>query len=92
MPYMLIRHNVEDYAAWKRAFVDVYLPTAREASGVKSIEYFRNTDHPQELVVFLEVEEPAKARGFGQSESLRRAMQQAGVVGEPEISLLESLE
>ncbi len=42
MPYMLVRHNVEDYERWKPVFEE-HRDTRRE-SGSKGVRLFRNAD------------------------------------------------
>ena len=40
MPYVLVRHKIEDYAKWKPVFDED--ATARRASGSKGGQLFRN--------------------------------------------------
>ena len=46
MPYLLVRHKVEDYAKWKRAF-DEHAAT-RQTGGSKGGQLFRSSDDPNE--------------------------------------------
>src|SRR5215217_2316524 len=52
MPYMFVRHNVEDYERWKPVFEE-HGSTRRE-SGSKGVRLFRNADSPNETVILLE--------------------------------------
>ena len=90
MPYVLVRHKVEDYAKWKPVF-DEHGP-ARKASGCKGGQLFRSADDPNELVVLLEWNEMANARQFFQSDILRQAMQRAGVTDQPDVYFLDEVE
>jgi quinol monooxygenase YgiN len=90
MPYVLIRHKVEDYAKWKSVF-DEHGP-ARKASGCKGGQLLRSADNPNELVILLEWNEIANARQFVQSDDLRQAMQRAGVTGQPDVFFLDEVE
>ena len=87
MPYMLIRHKVQDYDRWKTAFDEH--GTARQAAGSKGGYLFRSADDPKELVIIFEWDDLEKARQFVASDDLRQAMEGAGVTGPPEIRFLE---
>ena len=52
MPYMLVRHKVENYENWKPVFEE-HRDTRRE-SGSKGVRLFRNADSPNETVILLE--------------------------------------
>jgi heme-degrading monooxygenase HmoA len=89
MPYLLIRHKVSDYSKWKPVFdAD---GVNRQASGSRGGQLFRNASDPNELVMLFEWDDLEKARQFTQSEDLRQAMQQAGVVDHPDIYFLEEV-
>jgi hypothetical protein len=53
MPYLLVRHKVEDYERWKPVFDHDHGAT-REQSGSKGGRILRNADDPNELVILLE--------------------------------------
>ena len=90
MPYMLVRHKVEDYENWKPVFEEH--GDLRRESGSKGVRLFRNADDPNETVILLEWEDLQHARRFAQSEDLREAMQRAGVAERPDIYFLEEVE
>ena len=90
MPYLVIRHKVEDYARWKPIF-DEHGAT-RKAAGSRGGRLFRSVEDPNELVIVFEWDELDKARRFAQSEDLRRAMQRAGVADRPDVYFLEEVE
>jgi heme-degrading monooxygenase HmoA len=90
MPYVLIRHKVEDYQRWTPAF-DAH-GAARKASGSKGGRRLRSAEDPNELVILLEWDNLQKSRQFAQSDDLRNTMQRAGVVGKPGMYFLEELE
>lgn len=87
MPQILIRHKVQDYAAWKLAFDEH--GTARQAAGSKGGHLFRNSDDPNELIAIFEWDDLDKARRFVQSDDLRQAMERAGVADEPDVYFLD---
>jgi heme-degrading monooxygenase HmoA len=89
MPYLLVRHKVEDYARW-RPIYDQHAATRKAggASGTAAGRVFRSAENPNELVLLLEWDDLDKARQFAQSEDLRQTMQRAGVVDQPDVYFL----
>ena len=87
MPYILVRHKVEDYAKWRPAFDEH--GAARQASGCKGTHVFRNAEDPNEIVMLLEWDDLENARQLTQSEDLREAMQRSGVADQPDIYFLD---
>lgn len=90
MPYLLVRHKVEDYARWKPLF-DQHSATRRE-SGSQGGRLFRNAHDPNEVVALFEWDDLEKASQFAQSEDLRETMQRAGVADQPDVYFLEEVE
>jgi quinol monooxygenase YgiN len=90
MPYLVIRHTVEDYARWKPLF-DQHCVT-RQNNGCRGGQLFRNANSPNELVILFEWDNLEKARQFSQSSDLREIMRRAGVIGQPDIYFLEKIE
>ena len=90
MPYLLVRHAVEDYAAWKDVFDEH--AAAREEAGSLGGRLFRSSDDAEDVVTLMEWESAERAREFAESDDLRETMERAGVVGEPEVAFLEELE
>ncbi len=90
MPYMLVRHKIEDYAMWKPIY-DQHANT-RKASGSKKAHLFRNADNPNEIIIMYEWDDLDKARIFTRSEDLIKTMQKAGVIDKPDIYFLEEVE
>jgi hypothetical protein len=87
MPWIFVRHKVEDYAKWKSVF-DEHGAT-RKAIGSKGGYLFRSIDDPNEVLMFIEVDDLEKAREFIQSEDLRERMQQSGVTDQPDVHFLD---
>ena len=90
MPYILVRHKVEDYAKWKTAF-DGH-GTSRKANGSQGVQLLRNADDPNELMVLMEWDEVGRAKQFAGSDDLRQAMAQAGIADHPDIYFLDEVE
>ena len=89
MPYQIIRHKVEDYAKWKPVFDEHR--TTREAHGLKGERLFRNASSPNEIVALFEWEDAEKMSQFTGSQDLREAMQRTGVLGPPDIVVLDEV-
>jgi hypothetical protein len=90
MPTLLIRHRVEDYAAWKVAF-DQHA-TTRRANGSQGGQLFRNADDSNDVVILLAWDVMERARLFADSDDLREAMTRAGVASCQDIWFLEEVD
>jgi quinol monooxygenase YgiN len=64
----------------------------RKEAGEKSYQIFRTDDDPNNLVMLFQWDSMDNARKFMESNDLREAMQKGGVIGKPEIRLLEEVE
>ena len=89
MAYLLIRHKVKDYTAWKSNFDNA--AEMRKASGEKSYQILHPDDDAKNLVLLFEWDNLDNARNHVAAPELKEAMQQAGVVEEPEIYFLEEV-
>ena len=86
MASILIQHQVEDFAAWKKVF-DSHL-SLRTSNGEISAQIFRDASDPNKLTVINKWDSMANAQKFAHSPELKAAMAEAGVVGHPEVSFL----
>ena len=87
MTTMFVRHQVADFAKWRRVYDD-FDPT-RQRLGVTGQAVYRATDNPNDVTVTHDFATPEAARQFAESEALRDAMQQAGIAGDPTIWFTE---
>lgn len=87
MSALLIRHKVEDFAAWKAAFDQQ--AAARRANGCQGGRLFRNAADPKEVVILLAWDILERASLFADSDDLRQAITRAGVADRPDIWILE---
>ena len=90
MPYLLIRHKVNDFATWKSGF-DEHSP-AREAAGLQGGRLFRNADDPSEVLVLFEAQDAGRAKAFVASDDLRETMKHVGVSDRPDVYFLDEEE
>jgi|SRR4051812_34628496 hypothetical protein len=89
MVNVIVRHKVSDFAKWKHVFDDHF--RMRHAAGELNHRVFHNHDDGLDLTLFFEWESLEMARSFFQSDRLKNGMQQAGVVGTPEIVFLDEV-
>ncbi|MDZ7291747.1 MAG: antibiotic biosynthesis monooxygenase [candidate division KSB1 bacterium] len=90
MATMFVRHKVNDYANWKRAY-DEFAPV-RKAKGVTAASVHRDANDPNTIIVTHQFRDIGIARAFVNSEDLKSAMMKAGVSGPPEFWFGEDLE
>ena len=90
MAYILIRQKVESYPKWRPAFNEQ--AADRQAAGqVGEPQVFRSGDDPWEVLVLMEWDELERARQFAASDSLKEAMQNAGVTDDPTFTFLQEV-
>ncbi len=87
MIHVLVRHKVTDFNRWKESF-DSHLK-ARMHAGELGFHLFQSVDDPRDVTLLLDWDSLEHARRFITSEELRSRMQQAGVVGAPEVQYVE---
>jgi len=89
MEYVLIIHEVEDYAAWKKIFDDAAL--IRKSAGELNFQVLKLDNNPNKIVHFSKWSSISNAKAFFESEKLVEIRKQAGVKA-PEFIYLEQLE
>lgn len=89
MEYVLIIHEVADYAAWKRVFDGA--AGMRRAAGERSYQVLRYEGEERRIVHFSAWTSLGAARRFFESPELVRIREEAGVRA-PEFVYLEELE
>ena len=89
MEYVLIIHEVENYAAWKTIFDDA--AAMRKAAGEQSYQVLKYETNSNKIVHFSKWSSIAKAKQFFESPELIAIRKQAGVKS-PEFIYLDELE
>jgi quinol monooxygenase YgiN len=89
MPYVLIVHEVADYAAWKEVFDRA--AGIRKEAGERSYQVLKYQSDPNKIVHFSAWTSIADARRFFESPRLVQIRAEAGVKA-PEFIYLEQLE
>jgi len=87
MIHVLVHHKVADFNRWKESF-DSHLNTRMHA-GELGFRLFQNVDDPRDVTLLLDWDTVQNARKFIGSDELRSRMQQAGVVGVPDVQYVE---
>ena len=89
MPYVLIIHEVENYAAWKVVFDQAV--GLRRTAGELSYQVLQYENRPNQIVHFSAWTSIAAAKSFFESPELVEIRAKAGVKS-PEFIYLEELE
>ena len=90
MVTMFVKHDVNDYGNWKRAY-DEFASTRKEL-GVTGASVHQSVNDPNELTVTHQFKDLNAATAFANSEELKAAMAKAGVAGHPDIWFTEDVE
>ena len=82
---MFIRHEVNDYAAWRKVYND--FDAKRKTMGVIGQEVYQSIDNPNDVTVTHDFRKAETAKAFAASAELKGAMEKAGVKGTPQMWL-----
>jgi hypothetical protein len=82
MTTIVVRHSVADYEAWKAGFDEH--AKVRRGHGSTGHQVLRDGN---DVLALLEFPDASSAQAFQQDPSLGEAMQRAGVVSKPEVSV-----
>ncbi|ENN84431.1 hypothetical protein RHSP_22466 [Rhizobium freirei PRF 81] len=83
MTTLFVRHDVSDYAAWRKVY-DEFRPV-QKANGVTAEAVYQATDNPNDVTVTHEFATIEAAQAFGKLEELKAAMRKGGVLGTPTV-------
>jgi len=72
MVRLFVRHNVADYATWRKVYDD--FDATRNGMGVTGDAVYRGVDFPNEVTITHDFDTPEKAMAFSTSSELRQAM------------------
>lgn len=79
---MFVRHEVNDYASWRKGY-DAFNPGSKP--GVVGQAVYQSADDPNDVTVSHDFSTVEKAKAFAASAELKAAMEKAGVKGAPQI-------
>ena len=83
MTRLFIRHNVRDYAPWRKVYDE--FDEERGQMGVTGDALFQSIEDANDVTVWHDFDSAEAAHAFVTSEALKAAMQRGGVDGEPQI-------
>ncbi|WP_416840946.1 hypothetical protein [Haloferax sp. DFSO52] len=90
MPAILVKHAVKDYDSWKPYFDNH--DSTRNEYGSQGYRLFRTAEDSNDLVMVFDWDTMEDAQKFLEESDLKDVMEDAGVIGEPEIYFLEEIE
>lgn len=85
----VLTHEVKDFSEWKKGFDSD--AENRSKMGVNITGVYRSVDNPNMVTVIGEVSSVEAIRGFLANPELKAAMEQAGVIGMPEVKILNKV-
>ena len=86
MATVILNHRVKDYSVWRPHFdADTQ---RRNKAGFNGLKVFRAADDPNNIYIIGEIEDPALLDGFMKDPELAEKMQEAGVISEPRVHVL----
>ncbi len=83
MVRMFVRHPVENYTTWRKAYDD--FDSERRTMGVTGNAVFQAADDPNDVTVWHDFSTLEQAQAFATSYRLKTVMTGAGVAGPPTI-------
>ena len=83
MVRMFVRHKVNDYAVWRKAYDD--FDGERGGMGVKGDAVFQAVGDPKDVTAWHDFETMEAAQSFAASGRLKEVMKGAGVSSAPDI-------
>jgi len=83
MATLFVRHSVSDFGQWKKAYDD--FDAERRTMGVTDDGVFQADGNPNDVTAYHEFDTMQAAKAFAESARLKEVMQNAGVVGAPDI-------
>ena len=84
---LLIEHKVADFTKWKAAYLAH--DSSRMSAGISPFRLGRGIDDSNMVVILDLMQDLKKAKDFGASDDLKKAMKNAGVVDTPYIGFME---
>ena len=80
---IFVKHKVDDYTAWRKGY-DAF-ESARTKLGVRGHAVYRDVDDGNDVTVWHDFDNIEAAKAFGNSNELKAAMKDAGVMVAPMI-------
>lgn len=87
MVRLYVRHNVADYANWRKAYDEFSGFQTRH--GVRAEAVYQSLDDPGDITVWHDFDNAEAAHAFVGAAELRETMAAAGVQGQPQVWLTQ---
>jgi hypothetical protein len=85
----ILTHEVKDFTEWKKGFDSD--EGNRSAMGVTIQGVFQDAENPNFVTVLSEVPSMEAIKGFLSNPDMKANMEKAGVIGEPQIKILNKV-
>ena len=89
MVNVILSHEVKDFSVWKKGF-DEGEPM-RVQAGVKTTGVYTSVDNPNYVTIITEFPGVEAVQGFLANPGLKESMEKAGVVGKPDVKILNKV-
>ncbi len=86
MTTIIVNHRVKDYATWKPGFDGD--EANRKATGATLVAVGEKAGDPGNVFMIFNVEDMAKLQEFMANPELQQKMQELGVIGAPDVTVL----
>ena len=86
---VILSHEVKDFAVWKNTFNEG--EPLRVKSGVKTTGVYASVDNPNHITITTEFQNIDAVHGFINNPELKASMELAGVIGKPDIKILNKV-
>jgi hypothetical protein len=90
MVHVIITHEVKDFSEWKKGF-DTSAPM-REEANVKIKGVYTSVDNPNFVILIVEFSYIEMVHGYFQNPELQKVMEKAGVIGIPEVKIVNRVQ
>jgi heme-degrading monooxygenase HmoA len=89
MAQLFVQHKVADYSKWRKIFDD--MTATRTSYGMSAQQVFHSAADPNEIVILTHWPSVEKAQAYAQSPEIKTAMQNGGVLSQPNVLFLEEV-
>ncbi len=89
MVKVIVTHEVKDFATWKKVYDDD--APNRNKSDMKVDWVYTAVDNPNKVTIIGEFPNSGAVNGFMDNPELKAAMEKGGVMGKPEIKVLNKV-
>jgi quinol monooxygenase YgiN len=89
MVTVVISHEIKDYSSWRKVFdAD---EGNRSKAGFRGTGVFHSVDNPNKITIIGEAPSVEAINGFMSNPELKAAMEKGGVIGMPEVKVLDKI-